>query len=375
MPTLALHDRADPAPAPRRVAARRGSSCSATSCVDVVLATRATAGAGTDVPGRVVPRPGRLGGDHRALARPARGALVADRRRRSGCCRAGRSSTRSGPMASRPRRCGSPVPGPGGSAWSWRPTASASFVADRGAADCSSAPTTSGRPGSRAPTRSTCRSTRCSASHSAWPGVAPWSSRGRPAPRSAWTSPRSGRSSPAAAGGPRAHRGHRARPPVRDGVGGGGAPRKLRRRGPARRTRRRRGQARTEGRHGPRPRRRWAAPLRGRHRAARGERHDRRGRRLRRRVPRRLVRVPRGRSIAAVRAPASRPGRSPSGGAPPVDGPARSYRSASRRSGPDAPGIDRFRPAPPRRVGRRSSMPRSTAPTGRDRASTPGPGA
>ena len=78
-----------------------------------------------------------------------------------------------------------------------------------------------------------------------------------------------------------------------------------------------------EGRHGPRPRRRCAAALRGRHRADRGDRHDRRRRRVRRRVPGRLVRVARGRSIAAGLAPARRPGRPPRGGAPAVDGPGR----------------------------------------------------
>ena len=71
------------------------------------------------------------------------------------------------------------------------------FVADRGAADLLR-PARSPPAGSGAPTRSTCRPTRCSASRSGWPAAGPSSSPGPPVHSSASISPRSVRCSPTA---------------------------------------------------------------------------------------------------------------------------------------------------------------------------------
>ena len=224
--------------------------------------------------GRAGPRlagPGRLGGEHRALARPARGALEPHRVGRAGCAPAGPSSTRSAATASRPgssRVAGARtgrigvVVAPGGER---------SFVADRGAADLlrpdgppgglvRAAPTPLHLPVysllgeplglRRAVARSTSRASAGAAVSVDLASIGPLLA-ARPA------------------GGARAHRRRRAGPPVRDGRRGAGASSAARSvDGPARVAPDRGRQARAEGRDRPGPR---SAPsrlaLRGRHRA------------------------------------------------------------------------------------------------------------
>ena len=185
---------------PRRPAGRRCASPArivvlGDLMLDVVLAPAVALRSGTDVPGRVslvqggsaantARWLGRLGARSTLIAavgRDATGrALVEAIRARTAC-----EPHVARVAGARTGRIGVVV-APGGER---------SFVADRAAADLSR-PTTCARPGSRAPTRSTCRSTRCSASRSGWPAGGRSSWRVARARRSASTSPRSGRCSP-----------------------------------------------------------------------------------------------------------------------------------------------------------------------------------
>ena len=157
--------------APVGPAVRRGSSSSATWCSTSCSRRPGRSRRGTDVPGRVALRPGRLGGEHRPLARPARArgrrSIARGRARRGGP-----GARRRGPRPTASRRASSASPGArtGRIGVLVAPGGERSFVADRGAADLLAA----GRPRAgvvrAAPTRSTCRPTRCSASRSGSPG-------------------------------------------------------------------------------------------------------------------------------------------------------------------------------------------------------------
>ena len=289
--------------------------------LDVVLAPDRALERGTDVPGRVVAGPGRLGGEHGPLARPARGADDADLRGRSR--RGGPRPRRRGPgrRGHAAGRAASPGRGPAGSASSSRPDGERSFVADRGAADLL-------RPEDLRPAWF---ARRRRAPPAGLLALGEPLGLGRPAGDRARTGRRRDRQrrsrldrTAARPGPPRRPRrsiaGRRARPAVRDRGRGGGPAGPLRRRGPARPT--------------PRSPSSSAAPKGATVLAARtgaqlrfevatehvaGGRHDRRRRRLRCRVPRRLVRGPRGRAIAAGVAPARGPGRPPGGGPPAHD--------------------------------------------------------
>ena len=297
--------------------------------LDVVLAPARPLESGTDVPGRVaLVQGGSAATTARWLGRL--GARVEPHRRgRSRCGRPG--AGRGDPRRRRHRRASraSPAPGPAGSASSSSPAASAASWPTAAPPTCSRRPTCE-PPGSPAPMRSTCRSTRCSASRSGSPAGGRSSSR---AERGATVSVDLASIGPLLAGGRRAargaHRGGRARTSC-------SRPRPRPRRSSA-------AAASTGCSTSRRPRSSSAGPkgatvLPGSAASGSafevateqlvGDRHDRRRRRVRCRVPRRLVRRRARRSVAAGLAPA-RGARRPSGGGPPaVDAAGRSWRSA-----------------------------------------------
>ena len=313
--------------------------------LDVVLAPAVALETGTDVPGRVsLVQGGSAANTARWLGRlGARSELIARgraRRRGAGARRRDPARRRRRPRVARRRGADRPDRGARGAGrraqLRRRPRRRRPALAGR----------PPGRPGSTAPTRSTCRSTRCSASRSGWPAGAPSSCARRAGARGQ----RRSRLDRAVArrrptGRPRAHRRHRAGPAVRDGRRGRGVPRRPRRSTGSSTCAVDGGrQARSEGRDRARPasaRRRSRFEVATEHLAV--DRHDGRGRRVRRRVPRRLVRGACGGSVAAGVAPARGDRRAP-GGRPPADLAAARAAARLRLRRPYATATDAHRP-------------------------------
>ena len=222
--------------------------------LDVVLAPAVPLDVGHGRAGPRLARPGRLGGEHGALARPARGTLEPHRVGRTRCRRPGARGGDPAATACTPRVSRVAGARTGRIGVLVAPGGERSFVADRGAADLLAPGRPAARPGSTGRTRSTCRSTRCSASRSGWPGR-----RAIDLARDAGAAVSVDLASigPLLAGGRRAARAliarRRARPAVRDGRRGRGVPRRSARRRAARLRPDGGGQARAEGRDRPDP--------------------------------------------------------------------------------------------------------------------------
>ena len=280
-----------PAPRTRRAAASRpGSSCSATSCWTSCVAPDRELELRQRRDG---PRPaaaGRVGGDGRSLARPGRGAQLADLRDRAR--RAGPGARRGAGRAtgSPSAPCGSPASGPAASASSSTRRASARS-SPSAARPSSSGRRTSARPGSAAPMRSTCPAYSLLDQPLGDAGLAasrPRAGRRRAGLRRPRVARR--RSSPEVARRPsscsaaprRTSVRHRATRPAPCSAAGASASSSSspRSRSSSAAARARRSSSATAA----------TAPVRGRDDADQPRRHDRRRRRVRRGVPRRLAR-------------------------------------------------------------------------------------